>query len=343
MACGSRPINLPDHVARIAPVQGFDRSPAHFGRGLKTASAASPFDADGPSICPSICTAAICCRSPPRTNIAQIIGTARGSVTSVSPCSAFARLAASLLSSPSRSFSSFVFQCLSACFWCSGLLLRRRDLLGFDPAVALLLVAQMFPGGLARRVEPGHRTVVRHRLLLEPFFFAPRRQLHLGLGLVGRACAAVEVFSDDRLVGRVVLDLLADDVGPVPFSLIRDQPISPRASVLAGSYSTASERCLSRSVVRPCASHQRASRTWRIGIAAGLAPGRLVVREIGRRCGLESCSSPAPVRPEQSTAHQDHADHDYAPRRMIGFISTPEPAIPARAGDQTARGPAARS
>ena len=95
------------------------RSPAGAPRpaGLKTASTASPFDADGPSIWPSICTAAICCRSPPRTKIAQIIGTARGSVTSVSPCSAFARFAASLLSSPSRSFSSFGFQCLSACFW----------------------------------------------------------------------------------------------------------------------------------------------------------------------------------------------------------------------------------
>ena len=74
---------------------------------------------------------------------------------------------------------------------------------------------------------PGHRAVMRDRLLLEPLFLAPGRQLHLGVGLVGRACPAVEVFFDDRLMRRVVLDLLADDVGPVPFAVIGHQPHQP--------------------------------------------------------------------------------------------------------------------
>ena len=103
------------------------------------------------------------------------------------------------------------------------LLLRGRDLLGLDPAVPLLLVPQMLPGGIARRVEPGHDAVVSQCLLMEPFFGAPGRQLHLGVRLIGRPGAAVEILLDDRLMGRVILDLLADDFGSIPFPLIGDQ------------------------------------------------------------------------------------------------------------------------
>ena len=85
-------------------------------RGLKIASAASAFEAAGPSIWLSIETAASCELSEPKTKSPQIIGTARGSETSANCCSARARRDASLLRRSSRSFSRMGFQCLSACF-----------------------------------------------------------------------------------------------------------------------------------------------------------------------------------------------------------------------------------
>ena len=66
------------------------------------------------------------------------------------------------------------------------------------------------------------------RLVLQPFFRAPGRQLHLGVGFVGRPRATIEVLANDRLMGRVVLDLPADDLGPVPFPVIaRPGPTGP--------------------------------------------------------------------------------------------------------------------
>jgi hypothetical protein len=101
-----------------------------------------------------------------------------------------------------------------------GLLLRERGLIGLDPAVPLLFVTKVFPCRVARWIELNHLLVMGLSLRLQSLLFAPGRQFQLGVCLVGGARAAVEVFANGVAVGRIVLDLWADNFRPAPFALI---------------------------------------------------------------------------------------------------------------------------
>ncbi len=57
----------------------------------------------------------------------------------------------------------------------AGLLFLGCELLGLDPTVPLLDVAQMLPAGDARGIEPEHLAIVSQRLLLQAIGLAPGR------------------------------------------------------------------------------------------------------------------------------------------------------------------------
>ncbi len=105
-----------------------------------------------------------------------------------------------------------------------GLLFLGGELLGLDPTVSVLDVAQMLPDGLARGIEPEHLVVVGQRLLLQAIGLAPGRQPRLGVRRPGRPRAALQVLMDQGLLIGVVPDPLRDGIGLLPKSLISDQP-----------------------------------------------------------------------------------------------------------------------
>ena len=105
-----------------------------------------------------------------------------------------------------------------------GFELLRCQVVGLEPAVLVLLVAEANPGDVSGRVEAGHQVIVSHRLVFEPVFQAPGSEPQLGVGvLLGRAHAAIEVFAEEGLELGVALDFLLDLFGLGPFSLEGDQ------------------------------------------------------------------------------------------------------------------------